>query len=63
MNAGDISERLALRQKLKCKGFHWYLKNVFPESMMLVGYKAIGQVTHFLKQVFKFKFSKNKFVY
>lgn len=31
INYGDISERLALRQKLKCKTFGWYLKVVYPE--------------------------------
>mmetsp|Transcript_51623 Transcript_51623/g.109692 ORF Transcript_51623/g.109692 Transcript_51623/m.109692 type:complete len:394 (-) Transcript_51623:60-1241(-) len=31
IDGGDISDRLAIRDKLKCHDMDWYIKNVYPE--------------------------------
>ena len=31
---GDISDRLALKEELKCHDFHWFLTNVYPELQL-----------------------------
>lgn len=46
MDIGPIDDMLALRKQLKCKPYSWYLKNVYPESLVtdlndLVGYGHI----------------------
>jgi polypeptide N-acetylgalactosaminyltransferase len=46
---GDISERKALRERLKCKSFKWFLQNVIPFKFIpdenVIGY---GMVRVFL---------------
>lgn len=31
---GDITHRKILREKLKCKSFDWFMKNVYPEKFI-----------------------------
>ncbi|XP_013813341.1 polypeptide N-acetylgalactosaminyltransferase 18 isoform X4 [Apteryx mantelli] len=42
IDIGDISERKALRKKLQCKTFRWYLVSVYPEMRMYSDTIAYG---------------------
>ena len=41
---GDVSDRKAIRHKLKCKSFKWYLDNVYPELFLPGDAVASGEV-------------------
>lgn len=46
---GDVSERVALRNRLKCKSFRWYLQHVYPEMRIYnntITYGEVRALTH-----------------
>ena len=52
MPYGDISDRVALRKKLNCKSFKWYIENIYPDVQMPDLYPpAKGEVRKYVGKV------------
>lgn len=49
---GDVSDRRALREKLKCNSFDWFVKNVYPDLFVPGESLASGEVSsmHLVKK-------------
>lgn len=52
---GDLSERLALKERLQCKDIDWYLENVYPEHILPINYTFIGAVRVFKSKIYIYK--------
>ena len=44
VDSSDVSERVSLRDKLKCKSFKWYLENIYPEAPIPINPLHLGTV-------------------
>ncbi|XP_076827375.1 polypeptide N-acetylgalactosaminyltransferase 11 isoform X2 [Brachyhypopomus gauderio] len=50
---GDISERLAVRQRLQCHSFQWYLDHVYPEMQVASAQNKPAQPPVFMNRAVK----------
>ena len=45
IESGDITSRLELKKKLKCKPFKWYLDNIYPHAPLPKNFYHVGEVS------------------
>ncbi|XP_059159340.1 polypeptide N-acetylgalactosaminyltransferase 5-like [Physella acuta] len=46
LDIGDISERKALRERLQCRSFDWYVKEIYPELYIPLETAATGRISN-----------------
>ena len=46
-NYGDVSKQKELRERLQCKSFDWFVKNVYPEIVNPDEMLFVGDVLRF----------------
>ncbi|XP_014784702.1 polypeptide N-acetylgalactosaminyltransferase 13 [Octopus bimaculoides] len=61
IDVGDLSDRLRIKNELKCKNFDWYLDNIWPDLFRFdVNVTASGELKSDIRN---FRISKKKFVF
>lgn len=52
VDAGDLTERINLRQRLQCKSYKWFLETLYPENRQWHEFVALGPVSYIFFALF-----------